>query len=176
MKALIEKKEQLNEIKEKLESEIEAVGDQIGLSLTDEKIDTDKLASRSTVIQAKLHQLDKELILVDQEIDAKIKADEVAENDRLFEVRKDHLKSACDGIRECWSLQEKLSKAILNVMDNDLKAKTNNDEMTLQARLMIGLLMGDCKIHHVSHAGVASLKKNLFPESELARATSNLRR
>lgn len=176
MKNLIEKKQQLHEIRNNLIIESELVGDKIGLSLTDDKIDTDKLATQSTVIQAKLQQLEKEFVIVDRAIEAQQIADDEKEADRLFDIRKDHLKSACVGIRKAWDLQEKLSEMILDVKKHDDLAVTNNDEVLLQCRLMIGSLMGNCNLHHVSHAGIASLKKNLFPADELARAESNLRR
>lgn len=175
MKNLNEQKEKLLAIEVKLGNEIESLGEQMGFSLTDDELDTDKIANQVTTATAKLHQAQKELIAIDKAIEAKLKAEEEQARAEAYQKRQDYIQSGCEGIREAWKLQNKLSETLQGVIENEEKAVIGDKAITLQARLMIGELMRDCRLHQVNQASVMGINKNLFPDSEISRLKNNLR-
>jgi hypothetical protein len=175
MTNLIQTQEKLSTIKNSLLIDLDFVNEDIGKSFTSDKFDGDQLAAKASNIKTKLNQLEIQLANNREEIEAKELAEKQSEEQKRFEARQGLIESSCTGINKAWKLQAQLSTILQQATKDHEDAIPSNDEVVLQARRMIGLLMEDCKLHFVTAAGTAAVQKHVFDNDDIERIQSGLR-
>ena len=174
MSALNDKKSKLLTVKKDIESSLKKVNADIGETFLNPKSNADALTLKASNLKIKLEQVSLSIEAVDVELVAEQKQNEANEIKERTETRKAHVEKACNAINKAWKLQEQMCELLKSATMHNVASVSRGDDIELQVRLMVGQIMGDCQIHHVSAAAVGGVPRDDMGEESIKRIQSNL--